>query len=133
MIYKDILVIQQEYMDLRGACGTSKTPTSWAKGLIVILIEMTHCQWLYRNMHVHDTVTGLHETRRKEELQKEIEYQIQLWVEGLAEDDKYLLEINLGDVGTTYGEIQEYWIHAIKYALEERIIQDSEINASATA
>ena len=52
-----------------------------------------HC--LYQNVHVHDTITGLHEMRRKEELQKEIEDQIHLGGEGLVEDDKYLLEINL--------------------------------------
>ena len=39
-------------------------------------------------MHVHDTVTGLHATRIKEELQKEIEDQIQMGGEGLAEDYK---------------------------------------------
>ena len=66
MISKEMLVIQQEYMDLRGACGPPKTPTSWSKGLIVCLIEITEVQWLYRNVHVHDTVTGLHATCRKE-------------------------------------------------------------------
>ena len=89
MISKEMLVIQHEYLDLWCATGTPKTPTSWAKGLIVRLIEITHSQWLYRNFHVHDNVTGLHATRRKEEIQKEIEDQIQMGGEGLAEDDKY--------------------------------------------
>ena len=55
---------------MRGDCGTPTTPTSWDKGLIFCLTEITHGQWLYRNVHVHDTVTGLHATCRKEELQK---------------------------------------------------------------
>ena len=38
MISKEMLVIQQEYMDLRGDRGTPTTPTSWDKGLIVRLI-----------------------------------------------------------------------------------------------
>ena len=107
MIYKEMLVIQQEYLDLRGVRGTPTTPTSWNKFLIVCLIEITHGQWLYQNMHVHDTVTGFHATLRKEELQKEIEYQIQLGGEGLAEGDKYLLEINLEDMESTSEEGQE--------------------------
>ena len=78
MISKEILVIQQEYLDLRGPRGTPTTPISWAKGLIVRLIEITHVQWLYRNVHVHDTVTGLHATHIVEELQNEIEDQIQM-------------------------------------------------------
>ena len=66
MISKEMIVIHQEYLDLRGACGTPTTSTSWSKGLIVRLIEITHVQWLYLNVHVHDTVTGLHATYRKE-------------------------------------------------------------------
>ena len=69
---------------------------------------------MYRNVHVHDTVTGLHATRIKEELQKEIEDQIQMGREGLAEADKYLLEVNLEDMETTSGERQEYWLLAIQ-------------------
>ena len=66
MISKDILIIHQEYLDLRGARGTPTKTTSWAKGLIFRLIEITHGQWLYQNVHVHDTVIGLNATRRKE-------------------------------------------------------------------
>ena len=38
MIYKDMLVTKQEYLDLRGDHDTHTTPTSWAKGRIVRLI-----------------------------------------------------------------------------------------------
>ena len=38
MISKEMMVIQQEYLDLQGARGTPTTPISWAKGLIVSLI-----------------------------------------------------------------------------------------------
>ena len=78
MISKKTLVINHEYLYLRGSNGTPTTPTSWDKGLIFCMIEITHDQWLYLNVHMHDTVTGLHATRRKEELQNEIEDQIQM-------------------------------------------------------
>ena len=51
--------------------------------------------------------------------------------EELAEDDKYLLEINLEYMETTYGERQEYCLLFIQAARDARIIRDSEINASA--
>ena len=70
MIYKDMLETQQKYLDLRGSRGTPTTPTFWSKGLIFRLIEITHGQCLYLNVHVHDTVTGLHEIRRKEKVTK---------------------------------------------------------------
>ena len=78
VIYKDMMLMQQEYLDLQGSNGNPTTRTSWDKGLIFRMMEITHGQWLYRNVHVHDTVTGLHAMRIKEELQKEIEDQIQM-------------------------------------------------------
>ena len=72
IISKEILVIQQEYLDMKGTCSTPTTPTSWAKGLIICLVEITHGQWLYQNFHVHGIVTGFHATRRKEGLQKKL-------------------------------------------------------------
>ena len=106
MISKDMLVIQQEYLDLRGDHVTPTTPIYWDKGIIVRMIEITHGQWLYQNVHVHDTATGLHATHRKEELQKEVEYKIHMGGEELAEDDKYLLDYNLEDMETTSRERQ---------------------------
>ena len=64
MISKEILVIHQKHLDLWGARGTHTTQTPWAKGLIFRIIDITHGQWLYRNVHGHGTVTGLHATRR---------------------------------------------------------------------
>ena len=122
MIYKDMLEKQQKYLDLRGSRGTPTTPTFWSKGLIFRLIEITHGQWMYRNVHVHDTVTGLHATRKKYESQKEIEDQIQMRGEELEDYDKDLLEINLEDMETTYGKRQEYWILAIQSAQDARIL-----------
>ena len=104
MISKELLVIQQDYLDQWGARGTPTTPPYWAKVLIVCLIEITQGQWLYLNVHVHDTVTGLHATRIKEELQKEIEDQIHMGGEELVEDDKYLLDLNLEDMETISGK-----------------------------
>ena len=47
---------------------------------------------------MHDIVTEFHATRIKEELQKDIEYQIQMGGKELAEDDKYLFKIDLEDM-----------------------------------
>ena len=51
---------------------------NWAKGLAIKLLEDTHGQWIYKNMLVHDTVSGLKVAERKKELQREIEDQIEL-------------------------------------------------------
>ena len=46
------------------------------KGLAINLLEATHGKWLNRNILVHDTVSGLKASERKEELKREIEEQI---------------------------------------------------------
>ncbi len=38
--------------------------------------------------------------------------------EGLAEDDRFLLECNFEELATTNGEQQEYWILAIQVTRE---------------
>ena len=49
---------------------------------------------------------------------KEIEHQLDLGEEGLAEEDKFLLECNFDELATMNGEQQEYWILAIQAARE---------------
>ncbi len=72
----------------------------WCTGLITRLLEITHGQWLYRNYIVHDPVSGIIATARKEELLVEIERQRELGDAGLLEEDKYLAEVNLEELMT---------------------------------
>jgi hypothetical protein len=71
-------------------------------------------------------------TARKEELQRAIEDELELGGEGLAEEDLYLLEINLDDLETTSGELQAYWLLSIRAAREWRRLQTSEAVQQAT-
>ena len=77
---------------------------------------------------MHDSVTGVDATMQKEELQSLIEEQIELGGGGLEEEDKYLLEINLEDLATTNGEVQTYWLLAIRAARDARTLRENEIN-----
>ena len=65
MISSEALATQAECVDL-GGC--SLLLDNWAKVLAINLLEFTHGKWIYRNMLVHDTVSGLKAGERKEEL-----------------------------------------------------------------
>ena len=86
---------------------------------------------------MHDSVAGVTASLRKEEIQMEIECQQELGGEGLLEEDKYLLEVNLEDMETTSGERQEYWLLAIRAAREACRLKaqqaDSNVNGRNTA
>ncbi len=98
--------------------GTRITPERWTKGLILKLLEATHGQWLYRNVQIHDSVAGTQATRRKEEIQCEIEEQMEMGSDGLLDEDLWMMEVNLRDFETTSGEQEEYWLVAIRAARE---------------
>jgi hypothetical protein len=108
MVSKEIFAIQRKAED----DGKSyMSLENWGAGLVTKLLEVTHGQWLYRNVHVHDFVSGQNARKRKEGLQREPEYQIALGGDGLAEEDQYLLEINLDNLNSS-GEDQVYWLLA---------------------
>ena len=113
MVSREIISLQEDYAE---AGGCTLTTDVWAQGLIVKLLETTHGQWLYRNVQVHDTVSGIKATERKEEIQKYIEDQIEIGEEGLDEKDHFLLEINLRDLESSSGEDQHYWLLQITAA-----------------
>jgi hypothetical protein len=52
----------------------------------------------------------------KEDLLKEIKHQLTLGSEGLAKEDRLLLECNIGKITMTTREQQEYWFLAIQAA-----------------
>jgi hypothetical protein len=96
--------------------GTRVSPEWWAQGLILKLLKATHGQWIYRNIQIHDTVAGTQATLRKESIQQKIEEQMERGKEGLLEEDHWMMEVNLGDMETTLGEQEEYWLLAIRAA-----------------
>jgi hypothetical protein len=91
-------------------------------GLVTKLLQVTHAQWIYRCLLVHDRTSGTLVTLYKTKLLEEISIQLSKGVDNLMEDDKYLLECNLLDLATTNGEQQEYWLLAIKAARKASII-----------
>ena len=128
MVSNEVVTLQAEFVAL-GNCSLSLN--GWTKGLVVKLLETTHGQWLYRNVQVHDTVSGWKAAERKENLQREIERQIEMGGEGLEDQDRYLLDINLDDLETSSGEDQYYWLVAICAAREDRELKEQQANTSS--
>ena len=99
------------------------TIDKWAQELVIRLLEITHGQWIYRNVMVHDRTAGELVSKRKEEIRKALEDQLEIGDEGLEEEDQFLLEINLEDLGTSSGEDQTYWLLALEAAREARALR----------
>ena len=65
VISKECIPIQQACLTI---CGSKLNIQRWAIGLVTKLLEITHGQWLYRNVQVHDSVSGVTASLRKEEI-----------------------------------------------------------------
>lgn len=115
MISFEVVRVKQQYFNFHNARQSAE---GWAKGLVVKFMEVTHKQWLVWNVHVQDAIGGDWAIRRKEEIKRTIQDQIELGEEGLAEEYCYLLEINTDALDTSTGETQEYWLLAL-YAARE--------------
>jgi hypothetical protein len=123
MVTRSIRSIQETYTITDGSI---LSPQKWSVGVVTKLLETTHGQWLYQCVQIHDRVNGTLATQRKEELQREIESQQEMGMEGLMEEDQYLAEVNLEDLESTTGKRQEYWLVAIRTAREASILQGNQ-------
>jgi hypothetical protein len=90
----------------------------WISGFITQLLQVTHTEWIYRCVLVHDRTTGILILMHKEELLKEIKHQLLLGADGLNKQDRLLLKCNFDKLATYSGEHQEYWLLAILAARE---------------
>ena len=113
MISQHVVQRQSDHLRCRGTQWQLKR---WASGLVVRLLEITHGQWLYRNVVVHDRTAGRLTLVRKERILVDIEEQQSIGGEGLLEEHKYLLEVNLDNLGESDGVGHEYWLLAIRAA-----------------
>jgi hypothetical protein len=65
MVCKEIRAIQCTHSNVTGLrCNTK----CWGGELVSRLLEVTHGQWLYCNVQVHDRTTGTLATQWKEEI-----------------------------------------------------------------
>jgi hypothetical protein len=124
MVTRSIQRIQETYMTTD---GFNLSPKKWTVGVVTKLLEATPGQWLYQCVQIHDRLNGMNATLRKEELQREIESQQEMDMEGLMEKDQYLAEVNLEDLESFTGKRQEYWLVAICTAQDASILQGGQI------
>ena len=122
MLPKRLVCLQA---DARALLGVGLMAVSWARQLVVRLLEVTHGQWIYRNIQVHDQQQGTLRTLEKEKLQREIEEEIGLGFEGFLAMDRSLAEVRLEDLERSGGERQEYWLLAVKTARAAKVLTDN--------
>ena len=105
---------------------------SWLKGFFNKLLAMTHSQWLFRCIIKHHRTKGTLVLARTEELLKEIERQLDMGVDAIANEDWWMLEMDVHHLRDTSLAEQQYWIHAVE-AAQQAGTQASELTKGATS
>jgi hypothetical protein len=101
MVSIKLLPIQSSYL-IKSI--SSAHAMRWISGLIMQLLQVTHTQWIYPCVLIHDCTTGTLILAHKEDLPRKIEHQLTLGPDSLAEEDRFLLECNFDGLTTSTGE-----------------------------
>jgi hypothetical protein len=99
--------------------------TDWTKQLITRLLQITHYQWIYRNILLHDNSSGYLHNKTAEDLAEEIHRLAELQPEDVPTESIFLLEIDSGKLTNEHVETQAYWVIAVKAARKAKAAQSA--------
>jgi hypothetical protein len=88
----------------------------WTKQFISKLLQITHSQWIYCNVLLHDRCQGYLHTKLAEEIIWEIESLSSLAPKDVPKASRFLLEINFTELSKFHRETQKYWTLAVTAA-----------------
>ena len=96
--------------------GASLTVDLWLKAFISKLLAMTLSMWIFRCISKHHRTKGKLVLDLKAKLFKEIERQLAMGEEAIAEEDKWIIKVNITQLRDSSLEEQQFWLHAIEAA-----------------
>ncbi len=96
---------------------------NWTKQFISKILQLTHSQWIFRNISFHDKKNGYLCNKTTEELLQHINSLLDLALEDLPESSPFLLEINFSKLSTYHLETQKYWTLAVDAALKANVLE----------
>ena len=97
----------------------------WTKQLISRLLQITHSQWIYRNISLHDRSNGYLRNKTAEDLAEEIHRLVELQPEDVTAESTFLLEMDAGKLTKEHVETQAYWVVAVRAARKAKAEQSA--------
>jgi hypothetical protein len=89
----------------------------WTKQFISKILQLTHLQWIYKNIILHDRHQGYLCNKQLEDLLQEITELSDLSLDEGPNNCRFLLEINFTELASSHLELQRYWTLTMKAAL----------------
>ena len=112
---KEIFLLQRHSL---ARSPSRLTIADWSRHLISQVLQMSHAQWVFRNVSLHDAAQGYIRVQKRESILQEVDRLAEIDPILLPEDSKYLLEIDFSSLHRDTLEKQSYWLLAMKAAVK---------------
>ena len=89
------------------------------------MLQITHSQWIYRNISLHDKSNGYLRNKTAEDLAEEIHRLAELQPEDVPAERMFLLEVDSGKLTKEHVETQAYWVVAVRAARKAKAAQSA--------
>jgi hypothetical protein len=101
------------------ACSPSRlTISDWAKKLISQILQISHAQWVFRNVSLHDARTGYLRVKKRQDILAEVDRLLDVDPCLIPAGSQYLMEIDFTALHRDSLEKQSYWVLAMKAAVK---------------
>jgi hypothetical protein len=97
----------------------------WTKQFISKILQITHSQWIFRNISFHDRKNGYLRNKMVDELLQHINSLSEVSPEEHPKSSRFLLEINFSELSKHHLETQRYWTLAVDVALKANTLEQA--------
>jgi len=97
----------------------------WTKQFISKILQITHAQWIFRNISLHDKTQGYLRNKKADKILQIINEFADVPPEEIPDDSRFLLEINFTDLAKSHLETQTYWILAMEAAIKAKSLESA--------
>ena len=97
----------------------------WTKQFILKILQITHSQWIFRNVSLHDRTQGYLRNKKADEILHIINELSEVSPEEIPENSRFLLEINFSDLKKSHLETQTYWTLAMDATIRAQDLESA--------
>jgi hypothetical protein len=98
----------------------------WTKLFISKILQITHSLWIYLNISLHNKCHRYLHKKKSEEILKEVEALLDLALEDIPAESRFLLKINYTNLATFHAETQKYWTLAVRAAIHAKTLEQAQ-------
>ncbi len=112
--------IQSFHLAMSSSCLNGE---DWIRQFISRILQLTHLQWIFRNISFHDKTNGFLRNKKADEILQLINEFADIAPEEVPSNSRFLLEINFSELTNAHLETQTYWTLAVDAAITAKTLE----------